>query len=184
MARWKWIWLVSMRTQVWSLAWLSGSGIQSCHELRCRLQTWPGCCVTVAVVQAGSWGAQPIRPPSLGTSICFRYSHKKQSINQSINRSKHEGVPTVPQWVNDSSCLCGIGGFNPCPEHSGLRIWLCHSCGVGRRCSSNSTPGLGTSMCHRYSQKQKNKNKKAIMRMISSHLRMCFFLSFPWVVWG
>ena len=34
--------LVSMRMQVQSLALLSGSRIQCCRELWCRLQMWPG----------------------------------------------------------------------------------------------------------------------------------------------
>ena len=55
---------------------------------------------------------------------------------------------------------------------SGLRIWRCVSCGVGCRrgsdvvllwlccsCSSNSTPGLGTSICRRCGPKKKE-NKK------------------------
>ena len=40
MAQWKWIWLVSMRTQIqsWSLALLSGLRIWHCHELWGRPQ--------------------------------------------------------------------------------------------------------------------------------------------------
>ena len=38
-AQWKQIWLVSMRTQVRSLASLSGLRIPHCHELWCRLKT-------------------------------------------------------------------------------------------------------------------------------------------------
>ena len=53
----KWIWLVSMRRWIQSLALLSGSGIQRCHELWCGLQTWLGSCVVVAVapIQTLSW---------------------------------------------------------------------------------------------------------------------------------
>ena len=42
---------------------------------------------------------------------------------------------------------------------SGLRIWHCHElgCGVGRRCSSNETPSLGTSICHEWGPKKKKK---------------------------
>ena len=46
--------LVSMRTRVRSLASLSGLRIWHCCELWCRLKTWLGSCITVAVVQAGS----------------------------------------------------------------------------------------------------------------------------------
>ena len=37
---------------------------------------------------------------------------------------------------------------------SGLRIWCCCSYGVGRSCSSDSVPGLGTSICHTYCKKK------------------------------
>ena len=42
--------LVSMRMHFQSLASLSGSGIQRCHELWCRLQIQLGSQVAVAVV--------------------------------------------------------------------------------------------------------------------------------------
>jgi len=38
MAQWKWIWLGTMRLQVWSLALLSGLRIWHCRELWCRSQ--------------------------------------------------------------------------------------------------------------------------------------------------
>ena len=50
MAPWKRTWLVSMRTQVQSLAWLSGWRIRRCRELGCRSQTQVGSRVDVAVV--------------------------------------------------------------------------------------------------------------------------------------
>ena len=37
------------------------------------------------------------------------------------------------------------------------QIRCCYGCGVGLSCSSNSTPSLGTSMCHRNSPKKKKK---------------------------
>ena len=49
-AQQKRIWLTPMRMQVWSLALLSGLRIQHCHELSCRLQTWFGAGIVVAVV--------------------------------------------------------------------------------------------------------------------------------------
>ena len=67
--------LLSMRTWVWSLASLSGSGIWRCHELWCR--SWLGCLIAVAVVQAGSCSSNTT--PSLGTSICYKYGPKKQN---------------------------------------------------------------------------------------------------------
>ena len=49
-AQQKRILLATMRTQVGSLASLSGSRIQHCHELWCRWQTQLGSGVAVAVV--------------------------------------------------------------------------------------------------------------------------------------
>ena len=48
-ARWKRIWLASMRTQVWSLALFSRLRIWYCHEPWCRSQMWLGSGVAVAV---------------------------------------------------------------------------------------------------------------------------------------
>ena len=50
MAQQKQIWLASMRTQVQSLASLSGSGIQRCLKLSCRSQVRLRSCIAVAVV--------------------------------------------------------------------------------------------------------------------------------------
>ena len=50
MVQWKGIRLVSMKTQVPSLASLSGLRIQHCRKLSCRSQMWLGSGVTVAVV--------------------------------------------------------------------------------------------------------------------------------------
>ena len=54
MAQQKWIWLVTMKLQVWSLALLSGLRIWNYYELWYRLQTWLRSCVAVAVVWASS----------------------------------------------------------------------------------------------------------------------------------
>ena len=48
----KWIWLVFMRMQVQSLAWLSGLRIWHCHKLWCRSQMQPRSYVAVAVAVA------------------------------------------------------------------------------------------------------------------------------------
>ena len=50
MTQQKWIWLISMRTQVQSLDSLSGLRIKHCCELWCRWQMWLGSCIAVAVV--------------------------------------------------------------------------------------------------------------------------------------
>ena len=49
LAQWEQIWLASMRTQVRSLASLSGLRIRCCHELWCRLKMRLGSGVAVAL---------------------------------------------------------------------------------------------------------------------------------------
>ena len=82
MAWWKWTWLVSMRTQIRSLASLSGLRIWPRGELWCRSQTWLGSGVAVAVVQAGNYSSD--LTPSLGTSICLGCSPKKTKKKKKI----------------------------------------------------------------------------------------------------
>ena len=73
------LWLSSYESNwyPWSLASLSGLRIQHCHELQCRLQTWSGIPVTVA--EASSCSSD--LTPSLGTSICWSVTLKRQKIN-------------------------------------------------------------------------------------------------------
>ena len=85
MAQWNRILLVSIRMQVRSLALLSWLRIQHCCELWCRLQMWLRCGIAVAVAQAGSCSSDST--PSLETSICCRYSAKKQKKEKKILNS-------------------------------------------------------------------------------------------------
>ena len=39
-------------------------------------------------------------------------------------------------------------------------IWCCHGCGVGQSCSSDLTPGPGTSTCHSCSHREKKEKRK------------------------
>ena len=61
--------------QVRSLASHSGLGILHCRELWCRSWKWLGFRVAVAVAVAGSCSSDST--PSLGTSICCKFSPKK-----------------------------------------------------------------------------------------------------------
>ena len=65
----KWIWLASMRTQVQSLASLSGLRIRHRHELWCRSQIQLWSHIAVAVVSASNYSSD--LTPSLGTSMCL-----------------------------------------------------------------------------------------------------------------
>ena len=56
-----------------------------------------------------------------------------------------------------------------------LKMWLgSHGCGVGRSCSSNSTPSLGNSICHRY--RPKKRELKITKNKYSTHFlgKKCF----------
>ena len=74
--------LVSMRTQVRSLATLSGLMIWRRHELHCRWQTWLGSGIDVAVVQAGSSSSNST--PSLGTSMCHSCGPEKPKKKKKV----------------------------------------------------------------------------------------------------
>ena len=69
-----------MRMWVQSLVLLSGLRIWHCHELWYRSQTWLGSAVAMVVAKAGSYSSN--LTPSLGISICHRWSPKKKNKKQ------------------------------------------------------------------------------------------------------
>ena len=75
-------WLVSIRTQVWPLALLSGSRVQHYHELWCGLQTQLGSGVAVA----GHYSSNST--PSLGISKCHGCGPKKQKEKKETKRKE------------------------------------------------------------------------------------------------
>ena len=90
MAQWKWIWLISMRTQVQSLASLSGLMIWCCQELWCRSQMWQLdlvllwlCCrpAAVALIWPLTW--EP--PYVLGVALKRPKKKKKNLITKMTN---------------------------------------------------------------------------------------------------
>ena len=81
-AQQKWIWPVTMRMQVWSLASLSGLRIWHCGELWCRSKTWLGSGIAVAMTLAR--GHSSDLTPRLGTSICHRCGPKKTKKKRKI----------------------------------------------------------------------------------------------------
>ena len=83
MVQWRWIQLGTMRLWVQSLAPLSGSRIQHCHDLWCRLQTQFRSGIAVAVVQASGYSSS--WTPSLGISICRGCSPKKTKRQKKNN---------------------------------------------------------------------------------------------------
>ena len=91
-----------MRTQVQSLASLSGWRIRHCRELWGRLRTWFGSCVAVAVMQAGSYSSYPT--PSLGTCLWHRCGPKKTKGKTKRERDLHLACSVVKVCV--CVCLC------------------------------------------------------------------------------
>ena len=77
MAQGKGFWLVTIRTQVQSLATLSGLRIWRCNELWHRPYTRLRSGVAVAVEQASSYSSD--LTPCLGTFICRKCGPKKQT---------------------------------------------------------------------------------------------------------
>ena len=64
---------VSMRTQVQSLAPISGLRIWCCCKLQCRSKMRLRCSMAVAVVQACKYSCNST--PNLGSFICYTCSH-------------------------------------------------------------------------------------------------------------
>ena len=84
--------------------------------------------------------------------------------------------PGLAQWVRE------------------LRIWHCCGCGVDYSCSSDSTPSLGTSICHRCGPKKKKKKRITLHTLRSNGiigfigfmgfcLFVCLFLGHACSVW-
>ena len=97
-----------MRLRVQSLPLLSGLTIWRCCELWCRLQTWLGSYVAVALVQAGGYSSN--RTPSLGTSTCRGRIPRKDEKTKKKNKTpqKNPKNHTQNRTLDPSlpECLC------------------------------------------------------------------------------
>ena len=64
------------------------------------------------------------------------------------------------------------------------RIWCCCGCGVWwLNCSSDLTPGLGTSICYRYSWKKKKRTKAIIVLLFGNILKGVCVLQVIYAHW-
>ena len=61
-------------------------------------------------------------------------------------------IPGLTQWVKDPVLPQAVAKIADVAQ-----IKCCCGCGVGWHYSSNSTPGLGSSICHRCGSKKKKK---------------------------
>ena len=76
-----------------------------------------------------------------------------------MDEKEKYGDPAVAQWVKNLPAVAWAvvkTQVQSLALHSGLRIWCCHSYGVGHSCGFDSIPDLGTSI----SQKEKEKKRK------------------------
>ena len=81
--------LVSVRTQVRSLAWLSGLRIPHFYGLGCRSKRQLGSSIAVAVVQAGSYSSSlrlPAWEPPYAASTPAPHPSRKDQINKYIKQ--------------------------------------------------------------------------------------------------
>ena len=100
--------LGTMRLWVRSLAWLSGSRIQRCRKLWCRLQMRLGSGIAVAVAQSSSCSSDWTR--SLGASICHLYGPnktKKKRNHSSLQFWLHFPVSSLTLLFSSGTLLRG-----------------------------------------------------------------------------
>ena len=105
-----------MRTRVPSLASLSALRIQCCHELWCWLQIQLGSWVFVAVVQAGNYSSDST--PSLGTSICCRYTLKRQKKEKRMQEWRKRWSSSQALGIPDLQLIHWSSGPGHCPQCS------------------------------------------------------------------
>ena len=153
---------------MWKVMFCSSShqAIRVLNKYFFVLQLWGShCALWSAVLQAqcqlsrqGSKGAQR-KDRSLTLAGWTEWSTFLREISI---RKIFPGVPTVAQL--DWRCFVSAGTEVPSPaQHSGLRIWQCHSCSLGYNCSIDLMLGLGSSHCCRVAKNgKKEKRKKKI----------------------
>ena len=79
--------------------------------------------------------------------LCIRSSHSGSSIHENAGL-----IPSFTQWIKDQRC-CELQYRLQMQLRSGIAVTVVQA----SRCSSNSTPSLGTSICHGCSPKKQKK---------------------------
>ena len=75
------------------------------------------------------------------------------------------GVPAVVQWDQWSLGNAGTQVRSPA-WHRGLRIRLCHSCGLGHNCSSDMIPGRETPYSAGWPKEKNKKQNKTLQKCV------------------
>ena len=106
------------------------------------------------------WGCKKKRKKEQGHQVGllkFYYEPYKRSLITTSGLKRHFGYKRHPSYL--------FGRLERSDQ-----IQYCHGCGIGLSSSSNSTPGLGTSICHRCTPKKKRKEKeKNPLRQMTKH---------------
>ena len=88
----------------------------------------------------------------------------------------------LPLWhkgISDVLEAAGMQVQSPA-WHSGLRIWLCHSCSLGHDCGSDLIPGWGAPYAPGVGQNENNNNKiKFTYTFLSIPFSFLHFYFFP-----
>ena len=108
-------------------------------------------------------------------------SGRRRRETQVTHQRAITGFPTVAQearWCLEST---GIQIQSPA-RHRGLRIWRCHSCGVGRNCSSNLKSLAWELYMLWGSQNRRKKKKKNPHYQNSLGLFNSIITRTPWVM--
>lgn len=129
MVQLKQMWLASMRTQVQSLASLSGLEIWHCCELWCRLQTWLKSRVTVAAPLAGSYSSDSTfawEPPNaLGAALKRpqkKKKKKKELLFWFLGPTRSVSQHLIHYYLVESRNFTSQPSSWPSPEWP-LRLW-------------------------------------------------------------
>ena len=125
MAQQKRIWLESVRTQIRSLALVSGLRLQSCRKLWCMPWMRFRSCIAI-VVEAGSCSSS--WTPSMGTSICHKCGSKKQKKKKK-KKIKIKKIIYITFWESHQGNF-SIYVFNSIylPKYKIILGWFQHKC--------------------------------------------------------
>ena len=103
-----------------------------------------------------------------------------QMREQSLFPNVNQGI-TFIYFLRWTQCASKNGHNQGIPWwHSGLRIQPCHCCSSYHCCGTGLIPSLGTSTCHRCSQKKKKKMNITMVISEKQTRELCSFATHHW----